>query len=174
VWGLEAQPGNPILRWAIDLLVLIGMGVLLLITLGAAAGAEWVLAWLNLDRTEGRLAIVISAGSIGVGLLANALMAAVLLQALPRLALPPRRVIGPAMTVSVGLEALKTVGRVYITHVSDRPAYQAVTTAVGLLLFLYLFNILMLMAASWTATSMRGNAIDLYERAVIRPDRDSA
>jgi membrane protein len=65
------------------------------------------------------------------------------------------------------MELLKTVGRIYVLHVSDRPAYQAVTTAVGLLVFLYLFNVMMLLAASWTATSLRGKAIDLYERAPI-------
>lgn len=166
-WGLEAQPGNPILRWLIDLLVLLGLSILLLITIGATAGAEAVLAWLDLDGADGPLELLIRATSVVVGLLANALLAAVLLQALPRLAMPPKRVLAASMFVSVGLELLKTVGRIYILNVSDRPAYQAVTTAVGLLLFLYLFNVLLMLAAAWTATSQRGTAIDLYERARI-------
>nr|BFF23534.1 hypothetical protein GCM10025732_14990 [Glycomyces mayteni] len=65
------------------------------------------------------------------------------------------------------MELLKTAGRIYVLHVSDRPAYQAVTTAVGLLVFLYLFNVMLLAAASWTATSLRGKAIDLYDRESI-------
>ena len=167
VWDLDAQPGNPVLRWVIDLSVLVGLSVLLLITIGATAGAEAVLAWLDLDDAEGSPELLIRAASVLVGLLANAMLAAVLLQALPRLALPLRRVFSAAVFVAVGLELLKTVGRIYVLHVSDRPAYQAVTTAVGLLIFMYLFNVLLLMAAAWTATSKRGTAIDLYERARI-------
>lgn len=167
IWGLDAQPGNPFLRWAIDLLILIGISVLLLITIGATAGAEWVLAWFELDEATGNLAFLVRGVSVLVGLIANALLAMVLLQALPRVVMPLRRVVWASVAVAIGMELLKTVGRIYVLHVSDRPAYQAVTTAVGLLVFLYLFNVMMLLAASWTATSLRGKAIDLYERAPI-------
>lgn len=167
IWGLVAQPGNPFLRWAIDLLILIGISMLLLITIGATAGAEWVLAWFELDEATGNLALVVRGISVLVGLIANALLAMVLLQALPRVVMPLRRVVWASVAVAIGMELLKTVGRIYVLHVSDRPAYQAVTTAVGLLVFLYLFNVMMLLAASWTATSLRGKAIDLYERAAI-------
>ncbi|MFG3342713.1 YihY/virulence factor BrkB family protein [Glycomyces sp. NPDC048151] len=167
IWGLDAQPGNPFLRWAIDLLILIGISVLLLITIGATAGAEWVLAALDLDKATGNLALVVRGISVLVGLIANALLAMVLLQALPRVVMPVRRVVWASVAVAIGMEVLKTVGRIYVLHVSDRPAYQAVTTAVGLLVFLYLFNVMMLLAASWTATSLRGKAIDLYERVSI-------
>ncbi|WP_344471818.1 YihY/virulence factor BrkB family protein, partial [Glycomyces algeriensis] len=167
IWGLDAQPGNPFLRWAIDFLILIGISTLLLITIGATAGAEWVLAWFELDEATGNLALVVRGISVLVGLIANALLALVLLQALPRVVMPLRRVVWASVAVSVGMELLKTLGRIYVLHVSDRPAYQAVTTAVGLLVFLYLFNVMMLLAASWTATSLHGKAIDLYERTPI-------
>ncbi|WP_081687473.1 YihY/virulence factor BrkB family protein [Glycomyces tenuis] len=171
VWDLDAQPGNPILRWIIDLMVLIGLSILLLITISATAGAEAVLAFLDLDRLEGNMALLIRGVSVLVGLIANALLAAVLLQALPRLALPVRRVLGAAVSVAIGLEILKTAGRVYVLNVSDRPAYQAVTTAVGLLVFLYLFNVMLMVAAAWTATSQRGKVIDLYRQAAITDGR---
>jgi membrane protein len=167
IWGLDAQPGNPFLRWAIDFMILIGISILLLVTIGATAGAEWVLAWFELDEATGNLALVVRAISVLVGLIANALLAMVLLQALPRVVMPLRRVIWASVAVSIGTELLKTAGRIYVLHVSDRPAYQAVTTAVGLLVFLYIFNVMMLLAAAWTATSLRGKAIDLYERTAI-------
>jgi membrane protein len=167
IWGLDAQPGNPFLRWAIDFLILIGISTLLLITIGATAGAEWVLARFELDEATGNLATVVRAVSVLVGLIANALLAMVLLQALPRVVMPLRRVVWASVAVAIGMELLKTAGRIYVLHVSDRPAYQAVTTAVGLLVFLYIFNVMMLLAASWTATSLRGKAIDLYERTPI-------
>ncbi|MEU6246304.1 YihY/virulence factor BrkB family protein [Glycomyces sp. NPDC047010] len=167
VWGLDAQPGNPFLRWAIDLGILLGIAVLLLITIGATAGAEFVIGWLDWDEVTGNLAWLVRAVSVVVGLIANALLAAVLLQALPRVVMLPRRVVWASLAVSIGMELLKTAGRIYVLHVSDRPAYQAVTTAVGLLVFLYLFNVMLLAAASWTATSLRGKAIDLYDRESI-------
>ncbi|MFB9659350.1 YihY/virulence factor BrkB family protein [Glycomyces mayteni] len=167
VWGLDAQPGNPFLRWAIDLGILLGIAVLLLITIGATAGAEFVIGWLDWDQVTGNLAWLVRAVSVVVGLIANALLAAVLLQALPRVVMLPRRVVWASLAVSIGMELLKTAGRIYVLHVSDRPAYQAVTTAVGLLVFLYLFNVMLLAAASWTATSLRGKAIDLYDRESI-------
>nr|BFF23535.1 hypothetical protein GCM10025732_15000 [Glycomyces mayteni] len=83
VWGLDAQPGNPFLRWAIDLGILLGIAVLLLITIGATAGAEFVIGWLDWDQVTGNLAWLVRAVSVVVGLIANALLAAVLLQALP-------------------------------------------------------------------------------------------
>ena len=101
----------------------------------------------------------------------NAVLAAAILQALPRLRLPLRRIIGAALAVAIGLELLKTVGRFYITSATDRPAYQAVATAVGLLVFLYVFNQMFLFAASWTATSSRGTAYDLSERENIDQDQ---
>ncbi|MDA1358544.1 YihY/virulence factor BrkB family protein [Glycomyces luteolus] len=167
IWSLDAQPGNPFLRWAIDLGILVGVSILLLITIGATAGAEWVLAALELDDATGNLALVVRGVSVVVGLVANALLSLVLLQALPRVVMPLRRVVWAALAVAIGMELLKTLGRIYVLHVSDRPAYQAVTTAVGLLVFLYLFNVMLLLAASWTATSLRGRAIDLAERAKI-------
>lgn len=167
IWSLDAQPGNPFLRWAIDLGILFGVSILLLITIGATAGAEWVLARLELDDATGTLALVVRAVSVLVGLIANALLAMVLLQALPRVVMPLRRVVWASVAVSIGMELLKTVGRIYVLHVSDRPAYQAVTTAVGLLVFLYLFNVMLLIAAAWTATSLRGKAIDLFQRTAI-------
>ncbi|MEU5874863.1 YihY/virulence factor BrkB family protein [Glycomyces sp. NPDC047369] len=167
VWGLDAQPGNPFLRWAIDLGILLGIAVLLLITIGATAGAEFVIGWLDWDEVTGNLAWLVRAVSVVVGLIANALLAAVLLQALPRVVMLPRRVVWASLAVSIGMELLKTAGRIYVLHVSDRPAYQAVTTAVGLLVFMYLFNVMLLAAACWTATSLRGKAIDLYDRESI-------
>lgn len=179
VWAIEAQPGNPFLRWGIDLLILIGLSLLVLVTIGATAGAEVVLAWLELDEVTGNPALLVRGVSVVVGLIANAVLATVLLQALPRVVMPLRRVFWASLAVAIGMEALKTVGRIYVLHVSDRPAYQAVTTAVGLLVFLYIFNVMLLLAAAWTATSLRGRAIDLYERAAIpngigrlfKPDR---
>lgn len=167
IWGLEPEPGNAIVRWIVDLGVLISLGALLVTTVSITAGAEWLVVWVNDEAVHGGPTVLIAISSFLLGIAVNAVLAAAILQALPRLRLPLKRIIGAALAVAIGLELLKTVGRFYITSATDRPAYQAVATAVGLLVFLYVFNQMFLFAASWTATSSRGTAYDLSEREDI-------
>ncbi|MFD0558264.1 inner membrane protein YhjD [Stackebrandtia endophytica] len=163
VWLLDPEPGHPIWRIVVDFLVLVGLGLLLIATLTVTAGVEIALNWLSNGAREGPIATAIAYGGTGIGILVNMVLAAALLSGLPRLALPLKRVLPPAFWVAIGLELLKTLGTLYIRHVETRPAYQAVGTAVGLLIFLYVFNQMLLFAASWTATSSRGNVLDLAD-----------
>lgn|GEM_PF-1553429 len=163
VWLLDPEPGHPIWRLVVDFLVLMGLGLLLISTLTITAGVEIALNWLSHGARGGPIATAIAYGGTGIGILVNMVLAAALLSGLPRLALPLKRVLPPALWVALGLELLKTLGTFYIRHVEARPAYQAVGTAVGLLIFLYVFNQMLLFAASWTATSSRGNVLDLAD-----------
>ncbi|GAA4908622.1 YhjD/YihY/BrkB family envelope integrity protein [Stackebrandtia albiflava] len=163
VWLLDPEPGHPVWRVLVDFAMLIGLGVLLIATLTVTAGAEVALAWLGDGHQEGWLGQLIAWGGTAVGILVNTILAAALLTGLPRLALPLKRVLPPALWVALGLELLKTLGTLYIVRVESRAAYQAVGTAVGLLIFLYVFNQMLLFAASWTATSSRGNVLDLAD-----------
>jgi membrane protein len=70
-------------------------------------------------------------------------------------------VLGPALFVAAGLEILKTIGRVYLRRAEANPAYQVVTVAVAVLIFLSLLNQFILFAAALTATSTRGTVTDL-------------
>lgn len=167
VWLLEQQPGNLILRWVVDFAVLVGLGVLLIGTFAVVAAARVGLGWVGAGHDGDWLGTLIRYATPVVGIGVNTVLAAALLSGLPRLALPMKRVLPPALLVAVGLEALKTIGRVYISSVADKPGYQAVGTAVGLLIFLYLFNQMLLFAAAWTATSERGNAVDMVVRKRI-------
>lgn len=172
VWLLEQEPGNPILRWIIDLAVLIALGILLVGTLAITAIAEVALEWLRNGNDNHTLSQVISYGGTIVGVVVNTVLTAALLSALPRLALPFKRIVFPALWVAIGLEGLKTLGSIYIKSAAGRPAYQAVGTAVGLLIFLYLFNNMLMFASAWTATSARGKAIDMADRERPRIDTD--
>ena len=66
--------------------------------------------------------------------------------------MPLRRVLLPALLITAGLEVIKTAGRIYLRLAAANPAYQVVTGAVGLLLFLNLRNQGILFAAALTAT----------------------
>jgi membrane protein len=91
----------------------------------------------------------------------NILLAIAALTGLPRLRMRLRRVLGPALFVAAGLEVLKTVGRLYVQRTEANPAYQVVTGAVAVLVFLSLLNQFILFAAALTATSTHGPVTDL-------------
>ena len=67
------------------------------------------------------------------------------------------------MLVAVGITLLNTVGRYYVVRTERNPAYTVVAGAVGLLVFLYLLNQLVLFGAALAATSPRGRVVDLAE-----------
>jgi membrane protein len=84
-----------------------------------------------------------------------------MLTGLPRLRMPVRRVLGPALLVAVGLELLKTLGRLYVQRTEANPTYHLVAGSVGLLVFLNAVNQMVLFAAALTATSVAGRPADL-------------
>jgi membrane protein len=164
IWRLPQYPGNFFLRQVIDLAVLAGLGLLLAASLAAAAGTETLLNWLLRDVADaagppGRWLLRSAGYVLGIGV--NTVLAIAALTGLPRLRMRLRRVLGPALFVAAGLEALKTVGRLYVQRTEANPAYQVVTGAVAVLVFLSLLNQFILFAAALTATSTCGPVTDL-------------
>ncbi|TDC96097.1 YihY/virulence factor BrkB family protein [Nonomuraea deserti] len=167
IWRLEEYPGNFFLRQIIDLGVLAGLGILLSLSLTVVFAAEWVLTWLavntvGVDATPARWVLPVAAFVLGIGI--NTLLAMALLTAPPRLRLPLRRVIGPALVITIGLEILKTLGQALLNLTAANPAYQVVTGAVAMLLFLKVLNQLILFATALAATSTTGDVTDLATR----------
>jgi membrane protein len=168
IWRLPQYPGNFFLRQLIDLAVLAGLGLLLSASLATAAGTEILLTWLLRDAADtagppGRWLLGTAGYVLGVGV--NIMLAIAALTALPRLRMRLRRVLGPALFVAAGLELLKTLGRIYVQRAEANPAYQVVTGAVAVLVFLSLLNQFILFAAALTATSTRGPITDLATTA---------
>ena len=167
VWRLPEYPGTILARLLIDLLALIGLGLLLAVALATAfltiAGATRLIDPTGADAATSRwlLAAVGLAVSVGV----NTLLSTAVLTGLPRLRMPLRRVVVPALIVAAGLELLKTVGRVFVQHVEANPTYQVVAGTVGLLVSLNIINQLVLFAAALTATSTTGAVTDLSGQA---------
>ncbi len=164
IWRLEEYPGNFFLRQLIDLGVVAGLGLLLSLSLTVVFAAESALTWLavhtvGVDATPARW--VLSAAAFVLGIAVNTLLAMALLTAPPRLHLPLRRVIGPALVITTGLEILKTLGQAVLNLTAANPAYQVVTGAVAMLLFLKMLNQLILFATALAATSLTGGVTDL-------------
>jgi membrane protein len=163
IWGLPEYPGKLVVRVFIDLLVLAGLGVSLatslLVAYGTTVAASRLVDAANTGATPSRWLLGAVGVLVGVGV--NTVLAGAMLTGLPRLRMPVRRVLGPALLVAVGLELLKTLGRLYVQRTEANPTYQIVAGAVGLLVFLNAVNQMVLFAAALTATSTTGRSADL-------------
>ena len=154
IWRLNEQPGYLGVRQALDLLVLIGILLLLALSQLAVYGLEKVLDWL-----AGGLVLEII--SLFLTLVVNMVLATALLAAVPRLRMTARRMAPPVLQVGVGITLLNTVGKSFVGLVQRNPAYGLVGSAVGVLVYLYIFNQLLLFGAAWAATSPHGRVVDL-------------
>ena len=168
IWHLEQYPGKFLLRQVIDLGMLAGLGVLLATSLAVSGSTQALLHWLvvdasNVDGSFGRF--VLNVVGLVLAIAVNTMLAIASLTVLPRIHMRLRRVFPPALLVAIGLEILNTLGRIYVRRAEANPAYQVVTGAVGLLVFLSLLNQLILFAAALAATSTHGTARDFATRS---------
>jgi len=163
IWRLPEYPGNLVVRILVDLLVLVGLGLLLAASLAVAYATTRAANGLvdAADTDVGLSRWLLSAVGLLLGIGVNTVLACGALTGLPRVRMPLRRLLGPAVLVAIGLEVLKTLGRLYVQHTESNPMYQLVAGSVGLLVFLNAANQLILFAAALTATSTTGNPSDL-------------
>jgi membrane protein len=157
IWRLNQQPGYFGVRQAVDLIVLIGILLLLATSQLAVYGLEKLLDYL----AGGRMGFLLSVISVILAVIINMLLAAALLAAVPRLRMTVRRILPPVLQVGIGITLLNTVGKSFVRVVQHNPAYGLVASAVGVLVYLYVFNQLLLLGAAWAATSPHGRVVDL-------------
>jgi membrane protein len=163
MWRLPEYPGRLVVRVAVDLLVLVGLGVLLAGSLAIAyessVVANRMIAAAGAGATSSRVLVSVVGLILGLGV--NTVLATAMLTGLPRMRMPVRRVLGPAVLVAVGFQLLTTLGRVYVQRTEANPTYHLVAGSVGLLVLLNAVNQLVLFAAALTATSDTGHPGDL-------------
>lgn len=158
VWKLEEHPGNVIVRRLVDLGMLLALATVTALSLLLGDLLDSLFRWIS----GGTSSIWLTLSTGGVTLLINMMFGAALLTALPRLHIQPRRLIPPAIGVGLALSLLNWLGRAYVTHATRfYTAYAVIATAAGLLIYLYLFNQIVLWGAALAATSTRGRFIDL-------------
>jgi membrane protein len=163
MWELPEYPGRLVVRVLVDLLVLAGLGILLSASLAVVyltnSAANRAVDAADAGATPSRWLLATVGLLLGIGV--NMLLAAGMLTGLPRVRMPVRRVLGPALLVAVGLELLKTIGRWYVQGIEANPTYHLFAGSVGLLVFLNAVNQMVLFAAALTATSTAGRPADL-------------
>jgi membrane protein len=157
IWRLNEHPGYIVLRQLVDLAIVLGILILISISVGAVNGLERLLAWISDGHASWLLTVVSWIATVAI----NMLLGAALLAAVPRLRMTVRRMLPPVIQVGIGITLLNTVGRSFVGLVQRNPAYGLVASAVGVLVYLYVFNQLLLFGAAWAATSPHGRVVDL-------------
>jgi membrane protein len=162
IWRLPEYPGTFFMRLSVDLLVLVGLGLLLTASLATAVATTTAVGGLLSAAGTGTTIAgwLLAAVGLVLGIGVNTLLSIAVLTGLPRLRMPLRRVLGPALFVAAGLELLRTVGQLYVQRIEANATYLVVAGAVGLLVFLNVVNQLILFAATLTATSTSGQVTD--------------
>jgi membrane protein len=166
IWGIDQHPGNIVLRYLVDLAVLVGLGILLTVSVSIAAGVQDALFALAGEPQQSAWRVVFNQTSTLLAFVVDLILAAGLLSGVTRIRMPMRRLFPSALLIAVGLLVLKTIGRWYIARTQHNPAYQVFAGAVGLLVLTYLFSQIVLFAAALAATSEFGKVRDLAKPPV--------
>jgi membrane protein len=161
LWHLDQQPGHVVVRWLVDLAVLVGVGILLVSSIAIFSGVQEMIYWLTGDIEQDPLRVALRGTTTLTSGVVDLLLGAALLAGVPRLRMSVRRLLPSALIFAIGLGLLKSAGKWYITRTERNPAYQLVAGTVGLLLFMYLLHQVLLFAAAIAATGNRGRVVDL-------------
>ncbi|CAG7600947.1 YihY/virulence factor BrkB family protein [Actinacidiphila bryophytorum] len=155
VWGKDKSDKNVVVTKLEDAGILFGLGIAVLVSLGASGFATTAVNW-TADRiglsehSSGRVLLTVVGYLLAVA--ADFLILLYLLTLMPGVDPPRQPVILAALIGAVGLEILKVALASYLQRVAGRNIYGAFGTPVALLLWFNFMAKLLLYCAAWTAT----------------------
>lgn len=158
IWLRSLRQGpNYVVRKGADLLVMLGLGTALLLTVAftsvAQTATHWVLTLVSLDGSVvAGLTLRLLAVAIAIGM--NVLvfvLAFSLLSGEGRLTRPMWR---GALIGAIGFEILKSAAAMLLAGTLSNPVYASFAVLVGLLVWINLVMRLVMFSAAWTATSL--------------------
>jgi membrane protein len=145
-----------------DLVALVALGAVGLASLGLTGGVSqatsWVLDVLGLADEPGYGVLTWVVG-IALAIAADVVVFLWLLRVVPSVSHPLRVLLPGALFGAAGLEALKLIGGVYLSLISDSVTASAFGGAVGLLVWINLVARFAFFTAAWTATLRRIEAV---------------
>ncbi|WP_045305391.1 YihY/virulence factor BrkB family protein [Saccharothrix sp. ST-888] len=155
IWQLPEEGGNFVLRKGWDCVVLLGLGLVTAVSLGASALgstlAQHVARAIGLaGNGPGRYLLAVVGFVIAVA--CDVLLFAYLLSFFPRIGGQRRRsVLTGALIGAIGFEVLKVLLASYLSKVAGRSIYGAFGVPVALLLWINFVSRLLMYCVSWTA-----------------------
>jgi membrane protein len=138
-----------------DLLALLALGAVGVASLGLTGGVTRVTTWfLELIglADESGYGVLTGLLSLGLAVLADTLVFLWLLHVVPSTSHPLRRLLPGALFGAVGVEALKLIGGVYLSVISNSVTAAVFGGGVGLLVWINLVARFAFFTAAWTAT----------------------
>jgi membrane protein len=161
VFGTSALPLNLVKKKAVDVIVLVGLGLALLaslvVTSLATAATRQVLGTVGLDDRLAAVALL-KVLSVGLGVVADTALFAILLSRLSGAHQPWRQVRSAALLGALGFELLKLGGTFLVGRTTHNPVYATFGVVVGLLIWINLVSQLLMYVAAWGATQPRSDA----------------
>jgi membrane protein len=154
MWHHRLEAGNIVVRKVHDVGVMVGLGLLLLVSTAVTAlstsAADAFLRWVNLaGSTVARAGTAVLAVAVAFGIDVGVYLYLFIL--LPRLK-ERHGVRSGALLGAVGLEVLKLLGTWLIERVTGNPVYGTFAVVVGLLIWINIVTRWSLFVAAWTVT----------------------
>jgi membrane protein len=154
MWGMEQSTRNFALLKLGDLGLLLTIGFSLLLSLTIAGfGTAYTGELLDLLGLSGSTTgnLITKAVAVGLGFLVDLPLFTLMFTGLSDWR-PRRRVLRGVLLASVGFEVLKLAGSLLLSRTTSKPVYATFALVVGLLVWMYLVNRVLLFAAAWTVT----------------------
>lgn len=159
VWGIPARKRSFLASKGADALVLAGLGVGVVISVGLTAGgtaaSSQVLRGLGLDDVTGAAAATWCLGIL-LGIAGSTVIYGWLMIGLPDIRVPRRIAVRATLLAAVGFEVLKLVGTFYIARITRSPAAAVIGPVVGVLVWIDLVSRYLLYCVAWAAVSQPG------------------
>ncbi len=155
IWHHNVKAGNLLVKKAKDVVILAGLGVTVLLSIGisAATGAasSFFLDQVGLGDSQVATAATWVLGVV-LGIITSGALFLFLFWRLPKVPSPFRRVVKGALLAAVLFELLKRAGAFYIERTTQNPLYGSFAVVVGLLIWINIVSRMLLICAAWTVT----------------------
>lgn len=177
MWGVDDMPGTYVSRKALDLVSLIGLGVTLIVVVGASTltsgFAATVLSWFGIENS-GLARFTLQAIGIIVSLIVQTAMFAYLLAGIPRLYMPRWVLARTAFVAALIFEVTKGLLTSYVTHVAGKSLYGTFGVPIAIMIWFNITFQVLLALSAWTATRTEDEIARRKQRQSERdePERD--
>ena len=158
VWGQRPSQQNFVMARVRNLLVLVGLGLGILISLGltvvGTGVTDQILRAMGIDHVAGMHALVTALGLL-LALVGDVIIFFWLFVELPAASVPRKAGLRGALLAAVGLEVLKIVGTYTIAKTAHSPTAGPFAGIVAVLIWIQLVARYLLFCAAWIATDTR-------------------